>query len=250
MREMYLTFNDALRYIYATAFAYSSSLSKITFSNNSKIQCIDSTSFKDTKYADTLVDSKGFDEEVILGNVLIQLSAADQIKLGIIKLTKDDPNTPENEAEKDRFNQVKVDYSVPYKIPSNILGITNNLYANSNISNITLPKNLKHIGSGAFKNCVNIDSVIVPDTVNNIDDEAFDGCVNIENFSLGDVNKSELASIGMSAFRGVSKVETINLPNNVKTIGDNAFASGGDSVLKSFVIVMKVKLKKLVKVLF
>lgn len=240
-------FNDALKYIYATAFAYSLSLSKITFSSNSKIQCIDSTSFKDTKYADTLVDSKGFDEEVILGNVLIQLSAADQIKLGIIKLTKDDPTTPENEAEKDRFNQVEVDYSVPYKIPSNILGITNNLYANSNISNITLPKNLKHIGSGAFKNCVNIDSVIVPDTVNNIDDEAFDGCVNIENFSLGDVNKSELASIGMSAFRGVSKVETINLPNNVKTIGDNAFASGGDSVLKSFVISNESKLESIGK---
>lgn len=224
-------FNDSLKYIYGNAFAKQINLKQIVFSNNSKIQCIDSTSFKDTAFGKTdLFIIDGIDQQVILGNVLIQLSSEDQIRLGLIKKEDFREGNPILKLF-DREEEIK---KTPYVIPNNILGITNNLYANSNISNINLPSSLKHIGSGAFKNCSNITKVNIPNSVNNIDDEAFDNCLNIESLSLGSVSDSSLTEIGINAFRGVSKVENIDLPDSVKSIGAFAFSSTSDSKLKSF----------------
>lgn len=224
-------FNDSLKYIYANAFAKQSELSQIIFSKNTKIQCIDSTTFKDTAFGKTEMFRKdGIDQQVILGNVLIQLSSEDQIRLGLIKKEDFKEGNPVLKLF-DKEEEIK---SKPYNIPDNILGITNNLFANSNISNINLPNTLVHIGSGAFKNCENIKKVNIPNTVNNIDDDAFDNCINIESLSLGNVSNSSLKEIGINAFRGVSKVTDINLPDNVERIGANAFSSTSESQLKSF----------------
>ena len=237
-----VVFNDSLKYIYANAFAKQINLSEIVFSANSKIQCIDSTTFKDTAFGKTdLFIKDGIENQVILGNVLIQLSSEDQIRLGLIKKEDFKEGNPILKLF-DKEEEIK---KTPYVIPSNILGITNNLYANSNISNITLPSKLIHIGSGAFKNCNNITSVNIPDTVNNIDDEAFDNCSNIESLSLGNVSKSSLKEIGNNAFRGVSKVKSISLPDNVNSIGSFAFSSTSQSQLKTFNITNNSKLEEI-----
>jgi hypothetical protein len=39
---------------------------------------------------------------------------------------------------------------------------------------------MRHIGIGAFRNCVNLESVILGEYISHVDDHAFEGCVNLE----------------------------------------------------------------------
>ena len=46
----------------------------------------------------------------------------------------------------------------------------------SEITSITIPEGVTHIGNGAFSRCSSLTSITIPESVTHIGDEAFSGC--------------------------------------------------------------------------
>ncbi len=85
---------------------------------------------------------------------------------------------------------------------------------------ITLPKSLRDIGTGAFYKCPNLKSIVLPADVRSVGDHAFEECGNLSDVVLPD----DLNSIGASAFKGCKKITEIGLPANLRSIGKKAFS--------------------------
>jgi len=86
---------------------------------------------------------------------------------------------------------------------------------NKNVKTVTLGKNVKTIGTGAFKGCSSLTSVKFP---------------------------SKLTSIGKNSFYNCKKLKTASLPASTKKIGTAAFKNC--KAMKQFVVGKKLKLKK------
>ena len=104
-------------------------------------------------------------------------------------------------------------------IPDGITGIEPFVFQDSKIKNIRLPKTLKVIGSGAFKNCKNLEKIDFPESLNLIMDHAF------ENSSLKEIIlPSNITKIGSFAFSGIDiTFENFTLPKSLSIIGTKAF---------------------------
>lgn len=68
-------------------------------------------------------------------------------------------------------------------------------FSYSVLEEVTLPRNLKYIGAGAFENCYFLTSIDIPESVTKIGNGAFYGCDNLKNISV----KSDI-DIGNKAF--------------------------------------------------
>lgn len=97
-----------------------------------------------------------------------------------------------------------------------------------NSSVVTIPSNVKVIGTRAFKQpweeC-NLTKVIIPEGVTELRNSAFEGCYDLREVEL----PSSLRTIGKSAFWSCA-LETLEVPEGVTTIGDYAFQECWDLV--------------------
>jgi hypothetical protein len=138
-----------------------------------------------------------------------------------------------------------VNSSFKLTIGNNITSISNNMFAECNISSILIPKNIKKIGSTSFKNCYTLSELIFEDSPNPIDFEEgnnFLGCqlrnvyigrnMNFSTNSPFNGNKegiqkltfgNSVSEIPNNAFNGLKNVKDLTLPQNLKTIGSMAF---------------------------
>jgi len=126
-----------------------------------------------------------------------------------------------------------------------------------NLKEVTLPKTLRKIRDGMFKDCKTLESFAIPDGVTSIGSEAFRGCANLASVTIPDSVKeigrwaflhcSSLASVtipvGVTAilydtFSGCSSLASVSIPSTVEVIYDRAFANSG---LTSIVIPEGVK---------
>ena len=115
---------------------------------------------------------------------------------------------------------------------------------------VTLPKEVKKIGTGAFTGNQKITQVIIPDTVKEVGEKAFADCSALKTVRIGkgigkipfkafyqcdtlsSVTLSEgITSIGESAFEYCYSLKNITIPASVKTIGIRSFS--GDYELKT-----------------
>lgn len=87
------------------------------------------------------------------------------------------------------------------------------------LKSITLPCNLRIIGSSSFNSCTGLTEIIIPDTVKFIYDSAFAGCTALTKISIPDGT----VSIGSQAFSSCSKLKDIDIPASVTSIGGNTF---------------------------
>ncbi len=89
--------------------------------------------------------------------------------------------------------------------------IPNSFFADAvNLVNIDLPKNLKGIGSTAFKGCSGLTSIAIPHTVQAIRSQAFWQCPNLTEIEIP-VN-SQLTTLGNEVFATESVIESLSLP--------------------------------------
>ena len=87
------------------------------------------------------------------------------------------------------------------------------------VVSIVIPKTIKEIDSGTFKDFVNLRKVVLPEGLKELSSGLFYGCK-----ELACVNIPEsLAEIGSSSFYGCSKLSIDYIPSKVNLIGENAF---------------------------
>lgn len=88
-----------------------------------------------------------------------------------------------------------------------------------NLTKVTFPANLKHIGSAAFYG-TGITDLELPSTVTTIEKTAFSRCAALKSIVLPET----LEEVSAYMFDGCTLLETITIPSSVTSIGKMAFA--------------------------
>ena len=115
------------------------------------------------------------------------------------------------------------------------------MFANcGKLTSITLPKDLKAIGAGAFSGC-GFTEFVIPDAITTISDNLFANCPNLRKitfpktitsmgngiFSYSGIREftlpEQVTEITNNMFEGCQNLEHIYLHDGLKSIGDNAF---------------------------
>ena len=100
-------------------------------------------------------------------------------------------------------------------------------WAHNEITQVSIPQGVTHIGDYAFSGIFNPQEIDIPDGVETIGDYAFDGC-------FGGHGKTKLVlpdsvtHIGMGAFDDCTFLQNVTLSKNLTDIGDDAFANCGE----------------------
>lgn len=92
-------------------------------------------------------------------------------------------------------------------------------FAPAGLATYTIPEEVKKIGNGSFRDCLELRSLIIPEGVEWIGSSAFYGCSNLESVKI----PKSVTRIWGYAFYGCTRLKTITIPDNVTSIGDDAF---------------------------
>ena len=116
---------------------------------------------------------------------------------------------------------------VTYYVPSTLTSVTVNgqlgygaFYNLSNLTNVTLDKEITSIPNYTFYNCIGLTNITIPENVTRIGDYAFYNCKKITSVEI----PTRVTSIGKYACGNCYKLMSITLPNSVTNIGKEAFA--------------------------
>ena len=110
------------------------------------------------------------------------------------------------------------------EIPAEIDGKTvssigNEAFCFSEMTSITIPDRVTHIGDTCFFNCKKLTQIVLPESVSEIGGYAFTGCISLKEVTLAD----GITRIGDSAFANCKELMHIEIPGSVSAIGNNAF---------------------------
>lgn len=97
--------------------------------------------------------------------------------------------------------------------------IARKAFAGSNITKVSIGRNILNIGPSAFAGCKQLKKVVVPGNVKVLEAFAFSRCSNLEQVKL----KDGVCHIGKKAFANCSELKQITIPESVKNIAPNAF---------------------------
>lgn len=94
---------------------------------------------------------------------------------------------------------------------------------NSALKDIKSAENsvLKHLGKGAFKDCVALKDFTVPASISILPEELFENCTALTGVTFAE--GTTVGSIGARAMYGCSNASYIKIPNSVRHIGASAF---------------------------
>ncbi len=133
-----------------------------------------------------------------------------------------------------------------------VTAIGDNAFEDSNLTSITIPNTITHIGNRAFSNisssyydsdlktiifeensrltyigdevfygCDSLTNITIPDSVTSIGNSAFYNCDSLTSITI----LNSVTYIGNYAFAGCSSLTSIEIPDSVTSIGERAFAS-------------------------
>ena len=89
-----------------------------------------------------------------------------------------------------------------------------------NLTAIILPASLTHVGDYSFFDCENLTAITLPASLTHIGDYVFANCKNLAAITLSD----SLIHIGSCAFFGCKSLASITLPDGLTHIGNSAFS--------------------------
>ena len=93
------------------------------------------------------------------------------------------------------------------------------VFANTAITEITLPEGMIEIGINAFYNCDELTQVTLPSTLITIDNYAFQDCDALTKITL----PGKVTKLGNYAFASCDKLASVTLPDSLTVIGNYAF---------------------------
>ena len=97
--------------------------------------------------------------------------------------------------------------------------VSNSYDPDKNVCILKLDKDVKEIGTEAFKECKSLTSITIPPSVQKIDFCAFILCSSLTNVFI----PSSVTEIGEGTFSSCSSLTTISIPPSVTEIGHSAF---------------------------
>lgn len=123
-------------------------------------------------------------------------------------------------------------------IPADVKTIGKMCFTSTDVEEVILPEEIKHIESKAFTNCFNLKKINFPEGLEAVEDNAFMNCGSLTEVTL----PKSITKIGDCAFYNAG-IEQLTLPNpkNVLSIGANVF---GAIKIKSINIPKNFKLSK------
>lgn len=103
-------------------------------------------------------------------------------------------------------------------IPKSVKTIGAGVFRENKLKKVTIPSSVKVIEDNAFRDCKKLTEIIIPDNVNQLGQSAFQGCS-----SLYRVELSGQVYIGMSAFEDCSSLKELVISDGINTISHYAF---------------------------
>ena len=92
-------------------------------------------------------------------------------------------------------------------------------FAQTTISELTIPETVEAIGNHAFEYCRSLNNIEIPGSVETIGDYAFSDAWKLKTVTLNE----GLKSIGEKAFNSSGTTEVLNVPSTLQSIGIDAF---------------------------
>ncbi len=130
-----------------------------------------------------------------------------------------------------------------YTVPAEVEEIKANVFANRNISKITIPASVKVIGDSAFKNCEFLQEIVFEvaaqgkeELALTVGNNAFDGAKRLTKLTIGTTTAIALpdrtTAIGSYAFANTAIEGALVLPASLKSLGAGAYANTGITSVK------------------
>ena len=210
---------DSVTSIGGSAFSSCTSLTNVTFEENSQLTSIGAFAFSECTSLTSItipsnVTSIGYDafsECTSLTSIMVDenntvYSSVDGVLF--------------NNSGKELIKYPADKTSTSYSIPDGVTSIGGDaFYGCTNLERITIPDGVTSIGRDAFSHCTSLKSITIPDGVTSIAYKAFYGCTNLERITI----PNSVTSIGESAFNSCSSLESITIPYGVTSIGKYMF---------------------------
>ena len=105
------------------------------------------------------------------------------------------------------------------KMPQKIESYGQRWFAQSTITQITIPPTATILPRFSFDKCLNLTSVILSDSITTIEDHCFTTCKQLETIEL-----KQITTIEDWAFQDCSKLGSISLPSTLTTFGQGVFS--------------------------
>jgi hypothetical protein len=107
-------------------------------------------------------------------------------------------------------------------IPNSVIHIGDDAFHSTGLTSIVLPNSVTTIRSGTFANCTSLTTIVIPDSVTTIGEFAFAFCTGLTSIVL----PNSVTTIGSEAFRNTG-LTSITIPDSVTRIGQRAFQNTG-----------------------
>lgn len=92
-------------------------------------------------------------------------------------------------------------------------------YSSEKLTKVTISSGVTSIGDGAFSGCYNLTDITIPETVTALSDNLFTNCSGLTGFTI----PSGITTIGNGAFQYCKSLTSITIPGSVNSIGNYAF---------------------------
>jgi len=126
-----------------------------------------------------------------------------------------------------------------FVMPNSVEYVDNQAFASSGLKNITFSTSLSKIGDSAFGWCDNLTEVTLPDNVKTLEGSTFYGCKNLKSFNMG----NGLTEMYGGDLEGCTALESIQWSDCLKKIESRAFYNLGK--LKTFIFGPNPKLEEI-----
>ncbi len=104
-------------------------------------------------------------------------------------------------------------------IPNTVKHIGNRAFSYSELQTIKVPDSVTYLGAESFRYCKKLTDIVLHNSIDSISRATFYDCAKLETITL----PNSVTSINAEAFRNCTELTQIDIPESVISIGENSF---------------------------